>query len=410
MQTPSFSGKHYSRGSLIPLFAVSLLVIISFIGFSITTVHLAGQKARLQHASEGAIVVNGLVLDNLSAKQRRALIRSYLAAMYPETYESIDIDVSDLPQKINLERSTHLLFSDWLKFTQVENNSQIILKSDIAVDTTQGNIEVALVLDNSGSMHRDIDTLRDSANLFIDELFRARAHDEQVYISLIPFSNGVNLGVSRNHWFTGGLPSDAATKGVCAEFRYPTDGFGQVATELLNNALVTPAQRPFTAVGSGFFLNFCVNTQMMPLSRDQDALKRRVNMMDADGGTEGDHGILWGWRSLAEEWQESWDLPNDKRPSEMRSDVSKVLIFFSDGSNISHEDEVFLPACERIKDYGIEIYAIQFDSQNSALETCASSEQGRRFSYFADDAAGLRNVFKEISESVGVSLRLKPAN
>ncbi|AXS38774.1 pilus assembly protein [Breoghania sp. L-A4] len=57
-------------------------------------------------------------------------------------------------------------------------------------------VEVALVLDITGSMMRDMDTLRTAAQSVVDELIPEGTSEKnsKVRISLVPYSQGVNLG------------------------------------------------------------------------------------------------------------------------------------------------------------------------------------------------------------------------
>ncbi len=61
--------------------------------------------------------------------------------------------------------------------------------------TTGGNYEVALALDNTGSMaqHDKIGALKDAANHLIDVLYEETGSEDRVKMALVPFTTTVNI-------------------------------------------------------------------------------------------------------------------------------------------------------------------------------------------------------------------------
>ena len=393
------------QGVVLLMFALSLIVIISMLAIGVNVVHAAKKNIRLQQMTESAIVSTGLAGENLKAEERDQLYRYIFSAFYPKSFNQFST-LANGDDDLSIGHAHQYLMADWLTQYDIATSSQQEINLGIALDTQRGNIEVALVLDNSGSMYADIEALKDSAQLFIDELFKSRTHDEQIYISLVPFSNSVNLGKNRNHWFKGNFPDYADTHGVCPDFRYPFDVFGSEATNLLNNALIPPSKNRFPAVDADFSIFTCADAELTPLTNDKARLDQQIKKLVADGSTDGDHGILWGWRTLAEEWQETWtSIPKD-RPAGKHTTTKKILVFFSDGAGISNQTQIFLPACERIKRDGIDIYAVQFSTNNSSMTRCVSQQSGKQFYHFANNQDQLKQAFIDISQSVGVELRL----
>lgn len=400
--------RHKEQGVISVVFALSLTLVITLIAVSLNTVYLANQKVRLTQAMEASIVAMGLAGHKVTDEAHDEIVTAQLAAFFPDTYQDIQVDkttpsASGEPYSISAQYPSQFLMADWLLANQIHVGDSQLINSNMGVDIVRGNIDVALVLDNSGSMYGNIDFLRESARLFIDRLFDDRTDPDQVYISLIPFSNSVNLGKDRHHWFTRPLPNNADTHGVCPGYRFPVDPFWGEATELLDNALLLPQEELFPPVDDYIF-SACGEAEITPLTNSQAAINDGINQLVADGSTDGDQGILWGWRSLSERWYDIWGA---KRKQASPLSVKKVLVFFSDGSGITNENQIFLPACERIKQQGIDIYTIQFSTRNDSMETCASKVEGQQYFYYADDRQQLKQAFSDISESVGYALRLR---
>ena len=408
------------QGVMTTIFAMSLATIITLIALSLNTAVISHQKARLEHAIESAVIAIGLAdsgqttttATQLTLNDYREIVTSVLSAFFPSSYHTIDftldppIKTGD-PYTISAEKQFDYILGGWLSWKNIASTSQFKLGSKIGVDVVQGNIEVALIMDNSGSMFADIDTLKDSAKLFINQLIDNRANSEQVYISIVPFSYSVNIGKQNLSWISDALAADAQQYGACTNYRYPNPP----ATEIIQNAVVPPLatqassnSRKFPGYASGPFAP-CTETPILGLSNDKDQLVAKVNQMVASGTTDGDHGIIWGWRTLSENWQGVWQ-ENTERPLK-KNEVKKVALFFSDGSAISNEREIFLPICEAMKDEGIEIYTVQFSTANDSMQACASNDAGNQYYFYANNQQQLKQAFSKISQSVGFELKLR---
>jgi hypothetical protein len=404
-------------GAVSIMFVSGLLAIIALIVISANTAYLAMQKTRLEHAIESSVVAialasSGPKSDKLTLNDYREIVISLLAAFFPDSYQDIQFTINppakkSAPYTISADKKIHYLLASWLTWSKIATSSDINIGSSIGVEVVQGNIEIALIMDNSGSMFGDIDSLKDSAKLFINQLIDNRANDEQVYISVIPFSNSVNIGKQYLHWMSNSLSGDAQQYGACTKYRYPSSP----ATEIIANAIVPPlatstaaSSKKFPGYAAGPFAP-CAETPLMGLSNNKTVLIAKINAMVASGATDGDHGIIWGWRTLAEEWQGLW--PNTKSRPLKKTEVKKVALFFSDGASISHEQEIFLPVCEAMKKQGIEIYTLQFSSPNNSMKACASNAAEKQYYYYASNQQQLKQAFDDISQSVGFELKLK---
>ena len=405
------------KGAVSIMFVSGLLAIMALIVISTNTAYLAMQKTRLEHAIESSVVAialasSGSKSNALTLNDYREIVVSLLAAFFPESYQSIQFTINPPakqgdPYTISAEKDIHYLLASWLAWSKIETNTNIKIGSKIGVDVVQGNLEIALVMDNSGSMFADIDSLKSSAKLFINQLIDNRIDDEQVYISIVPFSYSVNIGKQNLSWIADSLSGDAQQHGACTNYRYPSPP----ASAIISNAVLPPlttsasaSNKKFPGYAAGPFAP-CVETPLMGLSNNKSLLIAKINAMVASGTTDGDHGILWGWRTLAEEWQGLW--PSSKSRPLKKTEVKKVALFFSDGASISNEQDIFLPACEAMKKQGIEIYTIQFSSANDSMQACASNTAGKQYYYYASNQQQLKQAFDDISQSVGFELKLK---
>ncbi len=67
-----------------------------------------------------------------------------------------------------------------------------------------GDMDVALVLDNTGSMRgRKLITLKKAAKDLVETLYDSKTKDSEIKIGLVPFAQYVNVGMNnRNAWWT----------------------------------------------------------------------------------------------------------------------------------------------------------------------------------------------------------------
>ncbi len=406
---PNYRFKKQQTGAISILYIVALFSIITIITVSLNTVYFTLQNTRLQQAIESSIVSIGLAGNKLSLSDYQQIVNSQLAIFFPEKYQDITFTLvppltSGGAYTIDADLKSQFFLESWLIFTGLKSDSQLKINSKIGIDVVQRNLEVSLVMDNSGSMYADIDALKNSATLFINQLMNNRAHEEQIYISIIPFADSVNIGVDNLNWISNSLPATAKKHGACVNYRYDT----VPAHAVIKHALLPPLNTDNSAASnkfpgqSGGMFSACSDTPILGLSNNKTELINKVNSMIASGSTDGDQGILWGWRSLAEPWQGLWKTAPDRPLS--KTVVKKVVLFFSDGAAISNERNIFLPVCNEMKKDDIEIYTIQFSASNNSMIECASD---RDHYFYANNQQQLTQAFKDISESVGFELKLK---
>jgi len=194
--------------------------------------------------------------------------------------------------------------------------------------------------------------------------------------------------------------------------------------------------------------NFCTSAQLTRLTADQDKIKDDIDNMYAEGATNIQHGMMWGWRSLSAREPLAEGRPKSDE------DNRKIMIVMTDGnntyytsqslgggssdqnvsfygahghqsngrlyegydeiSNPSHNnstytkamDEHMAEACVNIQDDGISVYTIAFDVPNGSsvkalLEQCATKDTDGKPQYFdAQNSQELAQAFKDIAADI----------
>ncbi len=252
------------------------------------------------------------------------------------------------------------------------------------------NLEVALVLDNTGSMSGSkLSSLKSAAKKLVETLYTPTGSENYVKFSLIPFTGAVNIGTGNENvsWFDKNGLSTAAQEDYGSSFTYWSDNQydGMTAFEALNhfnvnwngcvrarigsavnengdtvdldlwdveadasdpNTLFAPHLRPLkdyydtTWWGAqvkpsdsdirSWLNNYngsCPQRSILPLTNTKSTIDTNIESMIANGGTSVPIGLIWGWRSLSSHAPYTEGVPYGT------DNTRKVIVILTDGQN-----------------------------------------------------------------------------
>lgn len=245
------------------------------------------------------------------------------------------------------------------------------------------NLEVSLVLDNTGSMgwtnaktgNASIEDLKTAATSFVNKVMPAVQGDYYTKIAAVPYNVGVNIGspagadTARGTIATGtsttpgsqyfkfssmknsncGSTYGADPSGNCYAVASITDCVTErVGTHAYTDAgpAISPLGRLY-AIGS---TNSCTVTPYRPLSTSKTDLNATIAAMSADNNTVGQIGIAWGWYTLSpnfgmfsgESVPTSYaNLASATPPPSNPLKTKKIMILMTDGEfNSAYADGV----------------------------------------------------------------------
>ena len=232
--------RHGQRGSVA---VTSILFLTLIIGGSLGAIDLARHniaQQRLSNALDAAVISAGRNLGNFTPRDHEYvddqwvkdahdffyanMPESFLGARFPEdaltiNYEEIRSE-GDVRHRIGqqISMSAHanlpLISTGYLGVTSMKLGA-----ANQALRRNRSDLEVVLVMDNSGSMDtRDKGSsktrmahLKDASNLLVDMVLGAAEANEntRTFIGLVPFTHVVNVGNSAitQAWLTPGTPS-----------------------------------------------------------------------------------------------------------------------------------------------------------------------------------------------------------
>ena len=313
-------------------------------------------------------------------------------------------------------------------------------------------LEVALILDNTGSMQGSkLESLRDASQDMVDILFQVPELQSNLKVAIVPYSASVNLGDAGLSVASGVVADDydpaddEKWKGCVLGRSYPNDvvdapsGIGTewqpYFWDAADDNVWPPADTSPALRNNGTGPNLGCPTPVTPLTADKGELDAAVSAMASwcRGGTFSNVGMIWGWRVLSPDAPYTEGLPYET------PGYDKVAILMTDGVNgyfrppgspfsadyagygRLHDgllgttsksaaktvlNERLSEVCENMKAEGIIIYTVTFDLNNSdtkqIYEDCATDDT----KYFdSGNGSALQEAFQDIAEQL-INLRV----
>lgn len=317
-------------------------------------------------------------------------------------------------------------------------------------------LEAVLVLDNTQSMNgAKLDALKDAANSLVDEIMNGSGSN--VKVGLVPFSQYVNVGMSRRNepWIS--VPADYTDSGTYCRDEYPDRTYSNCTTTTRtctdnNDGVITTRTCTDTNcdVDNGAPVNTCsaysnehrwygcvgsrdnphdvkdiawaaqlapglldvgCPQEITPLTTDKDDVLEAIDDMSVQGNTYIPAGLFWGQALISSDapFTEAETYANVASESGI-----KALILMTDGMNTlsptypTHDGGTIAEAnartadiCEELKDNDVQVYTVSFQVTDPTIQTlldnCATDPAN---SYDADNATELNNAFLEIGRSL----------
>ena len=312
-------------------------------------------------------------------------------------------------------------------FMGIFGHETLNISSSTTITRDTRGMELVLIMDNTGSMqHNDkLETMKSSAQNLIEILYGEEETLDDFWVSVVPYSASVNIGNENFDWLQNYDPSaynPTVWKGCVEAREAPYDQDDTVP----NDQLFDPYFYPFSiydnywiTVREGFDWGYyqrgpnkSCGQAIQPLTANRSDIDGALEDMVYwnGGGTLGNLGLVWGWRTISPKWRGLWQgtdvsLPLDYNTKQM----DKVAIMLTDGVNqfvpgwvdgsdytaygrIGWErlgtsstsegadiiDGRLSTVCEAMKEEGIILYTITFqlsdEDTQDLYRNCATSE------------------------------------
>jgi Flp pilus assembly protein TadG len=364
------------RGAIAPALAVLIPVVISAVGVSVDLSRAYLVHDRLARALDAAALAAGSTSGNNAYITKR--FNDFFNANYPPGTlgDPFDLNIQTTDTQIIVSASANVQTT----FMNIVGVDHITVSATSTVQKDLRGLEVALVLDNTGSLwsssggKTNIKAVKDSATAFVNILYDRVSDASLVDIAIVPYAAEVNPGseapaITNDPYVASWLTTkyapysttdNTAWSGCVLERAYPNDiqdtsvavggkwePFRWLDTastgdphdnDWRNNSgtlTLSMPSGPLDSVGSSRNSNTWKHpnlgcpTPIIPLQSGRTTINNEIAKLTAwnRGGTVGDVGLAWGVRVLSPEppftqghaWDdEAW---------------SKILVLMTDGDN-----------------------------------------------------------------------------
>ena len=354
------------RGNAAMIFGLCALPLVAGAGLAIDTLLAYTVEDQLQKSLDAAGLAAGRTAlpENVEADAR-----SYFNTNYQSGPRLADISADDLDIQVSAIGDELVLSATAVmptRFMRLFGRDTVTVSASTRINREIRQMELALVLDNTGSMWgAPFTAMQAAAKDLVDIVYGDVETNPNLYVAVVPFVATVNIGPQRWGWLattdaewrfrsgatavnpyapstwkgcvmarTGGLDQTDDPPSVAAfrSFLYPDD------TDNDWGAPRSPAtDERLNAQNNAYGPNLGCGPAILPLVQSKTAVDAALDGMGAwsRGGTSGNEGLAWGWRVLSPRWRGLWGgaTPNTRPLDYDTSDTDKVVVMLTDGNN-----------------------------------------------------------------------------
>ncbi|WP_422373904.1 TadE/TadG family type IV pilus assembly protein [Roseibium sp.] len=437
------------QGSILPIFGVMVIMMVVIAGAAFDVSRTVNAREKLSYALDAAALALAAELSTTfmsNAEIEEALADSFRANLSNTEFvdaaiENLEFTVDSDSGLVTVSSSATLnnYFLDFGGYMMEHIGPETFTFGTSAqVTYSRFDVEMAMVVDVTGSMSSNMGTLRDAAESVVNILIPSGtdADESKVKISLVPYSQGVNLGS-----YAATVTNGDATSNNCVNERQGDERLTDAVYNYDGSSSEFFHGRPDYFVwdyGSSESWrsgsDACPDNEIVPLTADRETLVDAIEDLVDGGGTGGQVGIAWGWYTLSPNWTSLWPADSDPE-AYTNDDVLKFALIMTDGAfNAEYGMEEYttcgrrscttddywveryqrypsisdpsptraMALCDAMKAEDIEIYAVYFDTGGSGfgdalMEDCATDDDNY---YEADSREELIAAFSNIAKKI----------
>jgi Flp pilus assembly protein TadG len=398
-----------TRGSSTYVFAIALLPLLGCAGLGVDYSRALQARAILQGAVDSTVIMLAKEAPKNDAAKLTTLAKPYFGgviAQHPEVVTSgLAVTRTDKLVSLAATGTVNTTFAGMFGWSQ--------WTIDVATEAAYGTkkIELALVLDNTGSMAsaNKIQELKKASHTLLDILSKTSAIPDQVKVSIVPYTTRVNLGNSyKNETWLTNTPTGSFVSGYT---KPATRNAWQGCVADRDSGYNTSTKPVGVLEQSKYPMVNCVDglVQLMPLTANWSALHQRIDAMNASGMTDITLGAQWGYETL------SGEKPFSEHDT--GANVERFMILLTDGDNtqdrwgagneprMNKDTQAMCDAivergvAESAKKLKIKLYTVLVIAGNEPLlKSCASNPSMFKK---VNKASELEAVFRKIAEDIG---------
>jgi Flp pilus assembly protein TadG len=428
--------KSDNRGATATIFGLTLIPVLALLGAALDYSRASAALAHMQKALDAAALALVRDAETLGDGQLRARAQSVFDSAFgtDTSIVTTPLTVTRVGKTVRVEATGTVRTA----FMRIAGFDHMAIGGAAVAAWGRKKIELALVLDNTGSMasSNKLNELKKASYDLLDKLeMLARAakdpkdpeDKDPIKVSIVPFNTKVNVG--RGHkdasWITyrPNAPDPALRMSRhdwqgCVTDREQTQ---DLDTRANGHIEADPSTLHLATICGEYFggrLDRQELAEIRPLTSNFAALRQTIGAMKAEGCTNITIGAAWGLDTLSN------NGPFTGAAAYGTADVEKIMILLSDGNNTRSRayrntdhcsegtyigtqiDQRTRKVCDAIKaqtdGQRIRLYTIRVIEGNATLlSECASTgEDGKPLYYDVRDASGIHRVFEDILKEI----------
>lgn len=189
------------EGSVLPVVGILVVAIIGSAGAAIDTGRGQLVKAKLSSSLDAAGLAAGSTVNTANLQSEAT---KYLNANFDNYMGATITSMTITPNADNSVFSLAATAEVPTTFMKVLGIEKITVGAESEITRANSGLELALVLDNTGSMAGSkLTSLKSAATSLVDILYGDKTTVPDLWIGLVPFSQAVNVGNTRTSWTEG---------------------------------------------------------------------------------------------------------------------------------------------------------------------------------------------------------------
>jgi Flp pilus assembly protein TadG len=184
------------RGSAAVVFGVSALPMMALVGGSVDYARVAATRAQAQAAADAAVLAAGAQAKKTQADRQTAALKAARAAFGANadslSLSVVESDVSSNTWQVTVSGSMKTMFGKFIGKSEVAVAA--IAQATNSGASASKPLEIALALDNTGSMSNNMADLKSAAKTLVQNVMGGGGNS--VRVSVVPYVAVVNPGLT----------------------------------------------------------------------------------------------------------------------------------------------------------------------------------------------------------------------
>jgi Flp pilus assembly protein TadG len=390
------------RGAVAVIFAVMVLPILGLVGMGVDYSRASSMRAKLQRSIDSAILTNAARATQPTVKED--ITAQVTAAFRPGEVTNLVVNTVVLSGQITTTATATVP-----RVMPLLGMQTMAIGADAEAKWGSKSFEVAMVIDNSGSMdqymgvQKKITSVKTAAANFVDFLVANVPPPGTLKIALVPFDQNVNIGAANKtaSWVDTSSLSSSSWGSSWGSSSSTWDGCVWDRTQNYDVTNTPPTGGNVTEFQPDpGRASDCPLLPVMKLTTSTNTIKTAIASMAPAGSTNLTIGLAWGFGLLTP------NVPFSGPVALGTAGVYKSIIFMTDGQNTKNRWSTSTSTvnarttlvCSNLRTANIEVYTVgTADADDTVLRACATNPS---MYYKVTNGTELDEAFKEIARKI----------